>query len=419
MASSAYLDSIRAAKARIQPHVLETYLRASPSLQNALGMRAPVFLKTEMLQKTGSFKVRGAVNKVLSLVEAGQKPAHLVAASAGNHAQAVAYIGHILNIPATIVMPENTPLIKAASTAEWGAQVVLHGALYDDAYAKALEILNSTPGAVYIHAYADEDIVAGQGTIGLEIHEQLKSLGVPDGPLQVVVPVGGGGLISGVAIALKALRPEVKVFGVVSEAAPAMADSYRQGKIVTATGRRRTLAEGLAVKTVSELTFAHIKANVDAMSIVDDDQVASAISFLMEKTKLVSEGAGAAGVGAAMAKLLPLNLDVPTVFVLCGGNIDLSRIAQVVDRSLVAEKRWWHVGIVIDDQPGQLAKVSTLIAEKRGNIMEVSHDRLSQEVEVGQTVLRYRIETRGLVHTREIADHLTKAGYQLKETSGE
>lgn len=381
-------------------------------------MDAPVFLKTEMLQKTGSFKVRGAVNKVLALVEAGKKPAHLVAASAGNHAQAVAYIGHVLGIPSTIVMPEGTPLIKSASTAEWGAQVVLHGSLYDDAYNRAQEILKSTPGAVYIHAYADEDIVAGQGTMGLEIHEQLKSLGIDENsPLQVVVPVGGGGLISGVAVALKSLRPKTKVYGVVSEAAPAMAESFRAGKVVVSSGRSRTLAEGLAVKTVSDLTFSYIKKYVDNMVAVDDDQVATAIAFLMEKTKLVAEGAGAAGVGAAMAKLLPLDPSIPTVFVLCGGNIDLSRIAQVVDRSLVAEKRWWHVGIVIDDQPGQLAKVSSLIAERRGNIMEVSHDRLSQEVEVGQTILRYRIETRGLSHTQEIAEHLSKAGYQLKESN--
>lgn len=414
--SVANLAAIQAAKKRIAPHVLETYLRPSPSLQSELGMEAQVFLKTEMLQKTGSFKVRGAVNKVLALVESGKKPAHLVAASAGNHAQAVAYIGHVLKIPSTIVMPENTPLIKAASTAEWGAKVVLHGALYDDAYNKALEILESVPGAVYIHAYADEDIVAGQGTVGLEIHEQLKSLGVDTDKIQVVVPVGGGGLVSGVAMAIKALRPGAKVFGVVSEAAPAMAQSYHAGHIVKAKGRPRTLAEGLAVKTVSELTFAHIKNHVDDMVVVDDDQVASAISFLMEKTKLVTEGAGAAGVGAAMAKVLKLDPKTPTVFVLCGGNIDLSRIAQVVDRSLVAEKRWWQVGVVIDDQPGQLAKVSQLIAELRGNIMEVSHDRLSQEVEVGQTVLRYRIETRGLAHSREIAEHLLESGYLLKES---
>lgn len=414
--SKANLNSIQQAKKRIQPHVLETYLRASPSLQNRLNMKAPVFLKTELLQKTGSFKVRGAVNKVLSLVESGSRPTHLVAASAGNHAQAVAYIGHVLNIPCTIVMPESTPLIKSTSTAQWGAKVVLHGALYDDAYNKALEILNASPGAVYVHAYADEDIVSGQGTVGLEIHDQLKLLGISeDSKLQVVVPVGGGGLISGTAIALKALRPNTKVFGVVSAAAPAMAESFKKGEIVVSKGRARSLAEGLAVKTVSELTFSHIKTHVDEMVVVDDDQVALAISFLLEQTKLVAEGAGAAGVAAAMHQMLPLDPNVPTVFVLCGGNIDLSRIAQVVDRSLVAEKRWWQIGVVIDDQPGQLAKVSSLIAEKRGNIMEVFHDRLSSDVEVGQTVLRYRVETRGLAHSKEIAEHLSGAGYRLEE----
>lgn len=414
--SAVTLDAIKAAKKRILPHVLETYLRPSPSLQSALGMQAPVFLKTEMLQKTGSFKVRGAVNKVLSLVEAGKTPAHLVAASAGNHAQAVAYIGHVLKIPCTIVMPESTPLIKSVSTAEWGAKVVLHGALYDDAYNRALEILESTPGAVYIHAYADEDIIAGQGTIGTEIHEQLKAQGIDQSNIQIVVPVGGGGLISGVAMAIKSLRPEAKVYGVVSEAAPAMAESFKAGHIVKSKGRPRTLAEGLAVKTVSDVTFKYIKTKVDDIVVVDDDQVAIAISFLIEKTKLVAEGAGAAGVGAAMAGVLKLDPKIPTVFVLCGGNIDLSRIAQVVDRSLVHEKRWWQVGIVIDDQPGQLAKVSSLIADLRGNIMDVSHDRLTEEVEVGQTILRYRIETRGLAHSREIAEHLIQSGYQLKES---
>lgn len=407
------LNEIQDAQKRISGHVLRTPLRVWDHLRRGLRHEAPIFLKLETLQTTGAFKVRGAANKILKLIEEGKKPSRIVAASAGNHAQAVAFISGKLGIPSTIVMPAGSPLVKAAATRDYGADVVLHGAIYDEAFAKAQEILAQTPGSVYVHAYEDADVIAGQGTMGIEIHEQLKEQGISsESPLQLVVPIGGGGLISGVATSVKSLRPATRVLGVVCEAAPGMALSLDAGKVIQPTTKRtRTLGEGLAVKKVSEMTFGLVKNLVDEIAVVTDDEMALAITTLMERGKLVAEGSGAAGVAAALAyKFKKLDPKIPTVFVLCGGNIDMNLMSNILERGLSKDGRWLSIQVTVEDRPGNLAKVATLIAESGANVLEVAHDRTSPRCPLGHTRIRFQLETRGLQHAGEIQRTIESQG---------
>lgn len=405
---------VEKALVRISQIIHPTPLRHFHYLKSQLGFEAPVLNKIETLQRTGSFKVRGAANKILSLVEEGQKPTHVIAASAGNHAQGVAYVAGKLGINSTIVMSEGAPLVKAAATADYGARVVLHGLVYDDAYNKAQEILKETPGAIYVHAFDDPAIIAGQGTMGLEIHQQLLEHNIQDEEIQVVVPIGGGGLISGVALALKKLRPKCKLYGVVSEAAPAMAESLKLGKIVSSPGKTRTLAEGLAVKKVAELPFSIISKHVEDIAIVNDDEVAVAIATLMERGKLVVEGAGSAGVAAALAHKLNLKRNIPTVFVLCGGNIDMNLVSNILSRGLSKTRRWFNVRVQVEDKPGELARLTRILAETRANVLEVFHDRVSSRNPVGITSIQFQLETRGAEHAQEIQDRFAKEGYKVE-----
>jgi threonine dehydratase len=412
------LEAVRGAQTRIRDFATITPLRRWSYLERNLNFSAPSLLKIETFQNTGSFKVRGAANKILSLIEAGKKPSAIIAASAGNHAQGVAFVAGKLGIPAKIVMPEGSPIVKAAATSDYGAEVILHGSLYDDAYARAQEILQATPGSVYVHAYEDPDVISGQGTMGLEIHQQLLDQGITSDEIQVIIPIGGGGLISGVGSVLKALRPKTKIFGVVSEAAPAMADSFKAGRILQSGGRRpRTIAEGLAVKKVSQLTFDIIKGLVEDIAIVDDDEVAAAISTLMERGKLIVEGAGAAGVAAILAHKLPLNPKIPTVFVLCGGNIDMNIVSNILERGFSKNGRWLTLGVLVEDRPGELARLANKIAEHRANVLEVSHDRIGPRCPVGQTFIRFQIETRGHEHVREVLGALESSGYKTEVLS--
>lgn len=409
------LEEMTRARARIRDHIVETPLRQWEYLSRSLKADAPIFLKLESLQNTGSFKVRGGTNKILKICEEGQKPACIVAASAGNHAQAVAYAGGKLGIPTKIVMPEGAPLVKASATADYGGEVILHGIVYDDAYAKAQEILKSTPGAVYVHAYEDPDVIAGQGTMGLEIHEQLLAAGIADDNIQVVIPIGGGGLISGVGSALRHLRPRCKIYGVVSQAAPAMAESLKLGKVMPPpVGAKRTLAEGLAVKKVSEMTFAIIKQIVSDIVIVDEDEIAMAIATLMERGKLVSEGAGAAGVAALLSHKLRLDPKIPTVVVLCGGNIDMNLVSNILERGLSRNGRWLTLQVTVEDKPGELAGLTAELARLRANVLEVHHDRTGPLCPVGHTFIRFHLETQGRTHVKEIRHALETKGYDVE-----
>lgn len=408
------LSIIQEAHRRIEKHIVRTPLRRWNNLERRLKLTQPLFLKLETFQSTGSFKIRGAANKVLELIEKGQTPKHVLAASAGNHAQGVAAICGALKIPATIVMPEGAPLVKSQATQDYGAEVVLHGAIYDEAYAKAQEILKQKPGGVYVHAYEDLAIIAGQGTVGLEIHDQLLEAGIAaDQPIQIVVPVGGGGLISGVATALKKLRPHSKIFGIVGETAPAMALSFQKGVLQDPPRTRsRTLAEGLAVKKVSQLTFNFIKELVDEFAIVSDDDIAVAIAFLMERGKLVVEGSGAAGVAALLAHRLPsFKSDLPTVVVLCGGNIDLNVISNILERGLVLRGRWANILVEVEDKPGQLALVAQRLGELQANVLEVHHDRHSSRCPVGKTRINFKLETKGRDHVQQVAKTLEQEGF--------
>jgi threonine dehydratase len=408
-------EDVVAAAARVPRFVSRTPLRPWEYLRRTLQMKSPVFLKLETLQNTGAFKVRGAANKLLHLVEGGNAPAHVVAASAGNHAQAVAYVAGRLGIPSTIVMPEGAPLVKVAATRDYGAEVLLHGSVYDDAFKKAQEILKERKGSVYVHAYEDPLVAAGQGTLGLEIHEQLLEADIHTDDIQVVIPIGGGGLIAGVATALRELRPKVKIFGVVGHAAQGMAESFKAGRVIDnvpgSSRRSKTLGEGLAVKKVSEMTFAVIRREVAEIAIVDDDEMARAIAALMERGKLVVEGSGAAGVAAALAGKFNIDLNKPIVFVLCGGNIDMNLVSNILERGLTKDGRWLRLRVNVEDKPGELAKLTSLIAELGANVLEVTHDRTSSACRVGSTLIHFQLETRGLDHVEEIRSLLVAKGY--------
>ena len=404
---------------RIADFVQLTPLRKWDYLRRHLKFEAPCFIKLENFQNTGSFKVRGAANKILKLIEENPKVNHFVAASAGNHAQAVAFTAGRLGRVSTIVMPEGTPIVKAAATQDYGANVILHGAVYDEAYKKACEVLESTPGSVYVHAYADRDVILGQGTIGLEVDRQLTEMGIArDQEIQVVIPTGGGGLVSGMGGCLKLLRPKTKVFGVVCEAAPMMALSFAQKQILQPKpGRSRTLAEGLAVKSVHPLTFDMILHTVDEFAIIDDGNIARAIALLMERGKTVAEGAGAAGIAAAISGGLKLNPKIPLVVIICGGNIDMNIVTKILDRAHSDEMRSVRLDLLVEDRPGELAKIANEIGSLRANILEVSHDRLGMKCPVGYTRIQFQIETRGRSHVEEIQRHLTSQGYRLEKST--
>ena len=406
------LESLEKARLRVGPYVQTTPLKPWDDFRKTLGHTAPIYIKLENLQNTGSFKVRGAANKMLALKEVHPKISRVVAASAGNHA----FVAGRLGIPATIVMPEGAPIVKAEATAGYGADVVLHGLVYDDAFNKAQEILKASEGSHYVHAYEDLDIIAGQGTAGLEIVDQLQALGFPkdrDSRLQVVIPIGGGGLVSGVGSAIRYAYPKAEIFGVVGAAAPAMAESFAKGQVVVSVGRTRTLAEGLAVKKVSQLTFEIIRDLCKEVAIVDEDEIALGISTLMERGKLVAEGSGAAGVAAALAGKIKLDPAIPTVFVICGGNIDMNMVSNILERGLTKNGRWMRIRVTVEDKPGELSKLTGLLGKARSNILEVSHDRTHPMCPVGHTMIRFHLETRGNQHAREIEKQLQQEGYQV------
>lgn len=414
------LERIQKAREQIAPYIVKTPLRTWNFLQESCKASAPFFLKLETFQNTGSFKVRGAANRIVNLMsETSTQQTHFVAASAGNHAQAVAYVAGKVGVPSTIIMPEGTPLVKCANTERYGAKVILHGKIYDEAYQRAQEELESLPGGEYIHAYADEDVISGQGTCGLEIHEQLLQRGVPvDAPLQIVIPIGGGGLVSGVGTALKALRPKTKVYGVVGAAADAMSKSFKAGKIVEGSrSHPRTLAEGLAVKSVNPLNFELVRKLCEDIAVVGDDDVAQALFDLMESGRLVSEGSGAAGVAALLAGKLKLDPEVPTVVLICGGNIDVNMISTIIERALVQSERWLSFDIVVEDRPGELARITEMIGKSRANVLDLYHDRLSASCAVGFTRIHFRLETHGPDHAHSILRNLKDEGYLVRMSS--
>ncbi len=363
-----------------------------------------VHLKTENLQVTGSFKVRGAAYKISQLSEE-EKQKGVIACSAGNHAQGVALAATKNGIKSLICLPDGAPISKVEATRKYGANICLVEGVYDDAYNRALQ-LKDEKGYTFIHPFNDEDVIAGQGTIGLEVLEQLPDVDV------VIVPVGGGGLISGVAFAIKSLNPNVKVYGVQASGAPSMLRSVANGKIEK-LDEVSTIADGIAVKEPGDVTFQMCQKYVDGIVSVSEDEIAAAILALIEQQKLIAEGAGAVSVAAAMFN----KVDVKGKKVCClvsGGNIDVTILSRVIKRGLLKSGRTYSLTIELIDKPGQLKGVADTIAELGGNVISVHHERASEGSDINGCYLRLLLETRNFEHIDAIKAALTERGYRIK-----
>ena len=394
---SVTLDDIRAAADRIRGQVERTPCRYSRTLSQITG--AQVWVKFENLQFTAAFKERGALNKLLQLTEAERKRG-VIAASAGNHAQALAYHGQRLGVPAVIVMPRGTPTVKVEHTKGFGAEVILQGETYDDASAYAREIC-ARRDLVFVHAFDDVDVIAGQGTIALEMLEDAPELEM------LPVPIGGGGLISGIATAAKALKPDIRIIGLEAAMYPSFTARLR-GLRPNIGGQ--TIAEGIAVKTVGELTYAIARPLIEDVLLVEEADLERAVALYANVEKTVAEGAGAASLAALLA--FPNRFKGRKVgLVLCGGNIDTRLLASVLTRELIRERRISRFRIVGDDRPGLLATVSAVIGGAGGNIIEVQHNRLALDVPAKGAEFDIMVETRDSRHTDEITEALREHGY--------
>ena len=364
---------------------------------------ADLYLKTENLQVTGSFKVRGAYYKISQLTDE-EKAKGVIACSAGNHAQGVALAAAKNGIKSLICIPDNAPISKVEATKSYGAEVCLVKGTYDDAYEKAVSLVEEKD-MTFIHPFDDEMVIAGQGTIGLEILDQLSDVDA------VLVPVGGGGLISGVAFAIKSLRPEVKVYGVQAAGAPSMLNALRDKKIETLDSVK-TIADGIAVKTPGEHTYEYCSKYVDDIVTVTDDEVATAILELIEKQKMTAEGAGAVSVAAAIFNKVPIQ-GKKVVCLVSGGNIDVTILSRVIDRGLQKAGRLAELVIELVDKPGQLLGVSEIISKTGGNVISVNHARTDVDLDINSCVLRISIETRNQEHLDEIIEKLSENGYKI------
>lgn len=361
------------------------------------------YLKADCLQKTGAFKLRGAYYKLSTLTDE-EKARGVIACSAGNHAQGVAFAARDMGIPATICIPAGAPLSKVEATRSYGANVVLVPGVYDDAHAEAVR-LRDEQGLTFIHPFDDERVMAGQGTIGLEIAEQLPDVDV------VLVPIGGGGLIAGVASALRQLKPACRIIGVQAAGAASMADSLRAGHILTLP-EVHTVADGIQVKTPGEKTFAICREAVDEVVTVGEAEIASAILTVLERQKLMVEGAGAVGVAAAMYGELDLR-GKTVCALLSGGNLDVTMLERIITRGLAREGRTVGFSTVLPDRPRALAGLLGIVSELGANVLEVSHERSSLKADLGSTVVHLLVETRNRAHVDELFDALHREGYQL------
>lgn len=366
-----------------------------------------LYLKTENLQVTGSFKVRGAYYKISQLTQE-EKQKGVIACSAGNHAQGVALAATRHGIKSLICIPSGAPISKVEATKNFGADVCLVDGTYDDAHDKAIE-LQKESGATFIHPFDDELVIAGQGTIGLEILEQLPDVDA------VIVPIGGGGLISGVAFAIKQLNPKIKVYGVQAAGAPSMYLSIAHNEIRTLSGVN-TIADGIAVKTPGDNTFALCRDYVDEIMTVTDDEVATAILALIEKQKLIAEGAGAVSVAAALFNKFPIK-GKKVCCLVSGGNIDVTILSRVINRGLQKAGRLVELTIGLLDKPGELKNVSEIIASLGANIVAVSHDRADLSTDINSCYLRISLETRNHEHVEDIKAELVRHGYKLLNNS--
>ena len=384
-------------------HVLRSVIRKTDLIHAPLvNPDSEIYLKTENLQITGSFKVRGAYYMMSQLTEE-EKARGVIACSAGNHAQGVALAAAKNHIKSLICLPDGAPISKVEATKSYGAEVCMVNGVYDDAYKKALELKEEKN--TFVHPFDNEDVIAGQGTIGLEILEQMPDVEA------VIVPIGGGGLISGVAFAIKNLNPNIKVYGVQASGAPSMRNSIRDGKI-ECLDHVSTIADGIAVKEPGEHTFQYVSQYVDEIVTVTDDEISAAILALIERQKLIAEGAGAASVAAAMFNKVPIQ-GKKTVCLVSGGNIDVTILSRVIKRGLLMSGRTSMLNIELLDKPGQLKLVSEIIADMGGNVISIHHERASEGSDVNGCFLRITMETRDFNHIQQIRDALTKAGLKL------
>jgi len=390
--SVTYDDVVNAQKAQ-DDVIRKTSLVFSDTFSQLTGSK--VYLKNEFEQKTGSFKLRGAYYKIKNLAE-DEKSKGVVAASAGNHAQGVALASTMEKINCTIVMPRNASPAKVAATKEYGAEVVLEGKNYDESWIKAQEIAK-TSGAQIIHAFDDPQIIAAQGVIGLEIMEQLPNVD------EIYVPIGGGGLAAGILIAVKTKNPNVKIIGVESKSFPSMKNSLDSGKLETVDGGF-TVADGMSVRTPGKQTFEIIRDMIDKIVLVDDEEIIKTIFLLMERSKVVVEPAGAAGLAYLVSKKPSPGKNV--VPILCGGNVDMYLLGQIVSKGLAAMGRMMKIFILLKDKPGALKEIVDELASFSANIVEVVHDRLSSDVHAGTTGVTLSLETENQKHTEQLIQHL-------------
>ena len=387
------------AREKLSKVLLKTSLIHSPIFSKESGNE--VFIKPENLQKTGSFKIRGAYNKITNLSDEEKKKG-VIASSAGNHAQGVAYGAKESGIKAVIVMPKSTPLIKVASTKQYGAEVILHGDVYDDAFKKAKE-LEEKKGYVFVHPFDDKDVIYGQGTITLEILEELPETDI------ILVPIGGGGLISGIACAAKILKPEIKIIGVEPDGAASAYEAIKEDKVIELK-EANTIADGTAVKKIGNTTFEYIKKYVDEIITVSDYELMEAFLLLVEKHKIIAENSGILSL-AALKKLKEKNKKV--VSVVSGGNIDVLMISSMINKGLIRRDRIFNFTVNIPDKPGELAKVVDLIAEQGANVVKLEHNQFKNLSRFKDIELQIIVETNGSEHIQKLIQAFEKKGYEI------
>ena len=363
-----------------------------------------IYLKLENTQRTGSFKIRGASNKIMSLSDS-EKARGVIACSAGNHAQGVALSSTMNKVKSIIVMPVNAPIAKIEATKKYGAEVILFGQMFDESKEYALKLAEEKK-YVFVHPYEDEKVIAGQGTIGFEILEQISDLD------SIVVPIGGGGLISGIAIAAKSINPKIKIIGVQTELVSTMTQMFLTKTYKPMTQAVATLADGIAIKQPSQVMFdSFISKYVDEVTTVSEGQIAEAIVFLLERAKTVSEGSGAVALAAALSK--KLNLGRKSCMLVCGGNIDLNIVSDIINRGQIQRGRLCELSVIVPDVPGSLSRLTQIIAENRANVLEVHHDRLRQGLSLKETRIDFVLETTSHEHIQKIISELEKIGAKI------
>ena len=395
-----HLENIIQAKKRVAGVAVDTPLAFAPYLSEL--SQSSVYLKKENLQVTGAFKIRGAYNKIASLSDA-ERACGVIAASAGNHAQGVAMSASKFGIPALIVMPESTPLTKIDGVKYFGAEVILHGANYDEAYGYAKEYAKRH-ALTFVHPFADPEIIAGQGTIALEILEQCQDVDV------VVVPIGGGGLMAGISTAIKSINPNIEVIGVTASGAPAFKNSFALKKAVDTTSVR-TIADGIAVRDTSSITLEYALKYVDTIVGVDDEEIASAMLYLLEKQKIVVEGAGAVGVAALLHHKLANIQNKKVAIVLSGGNVDVTLLSVIIEKGLLKSYRKMKVTVTLVDKPGSLMHFTEIVNDLNANIVHISYDRTSVSLDYGDANVTVHMETKGKEHQNMIRERLQQEGY--------